>query len=931
MRGRRADSLGLLLFLAIPLLLLFDAAIGRTAFFHYDTWMQNFAFRAWWFAQLKAGHFATWCPGIFGGYPLFAETQTGPLFPLTFLLFVALPAPLAFSWGVILLIAAAGAGTFLFVRRLGGGLPAAFLAGIIFQLSGFVTTHVVHFNLLTGAALLPWSLFFAVGLLERPNARDALGLTLAVAGFFLGSHPYATIMTLAATILFVATLAPSIMRAAKSGGAILAAWALGAVIAGIQLLPAIDFLDRTPRGAAVSASFLTFGSFPLRGLASLANPDVFGTPVDASFFGDLDWSHYAETCAYFGLLPLGLAVVALVLRRDRATFALAILGSLSFLLMLGDGTIVSRILAHVPVVQSTRLPARWALTFALSFASLAGLGMESLLREGRSKRRWIALGAGAAAMLALVVAAHVAGAEARDPASELRVGTFWTERLQSIERRAHESWTRTAFVGALCAVSFAGFALLRGKTRRALGFLVPIVAGAELASWGAAFNPRIPVADLLAPPPVTLALPKTPPRPRIFRQGVDEMWERMSRMPRVDLFTPGWRGRESEYATGASTLPPNSQILYGVDSGEGFTSLPPLQWLEWMGASTEAGAAPHPDLSEAQADLLAIDAVVSTGDGIGGDGWEAQRLPGDIWVSRNIDPLPRVRLMAAWETRERDQLIQTIRGPDHEPRSRVLLERTPSGLPPSGGTFGGMVALEAKENGPGAWTIEVPSGAKGVIVLAESFDPHWRVTGPSGERIDCFRADGLLLGFLPPDSGGTVRLRYDPAPVRWGMGLSGVGILGAVLLAIRPRRSPVKPASIKATLASASTSDSAIAATALVVVVLLSLGALTNASGARIDRGESTLDAAAVRAWDAEAQGAYRAGAFDAAADLLERASRLAPRDAGLRYRMGLVRRAQGRTEDAIRCMTEAIALDPTFDAAARAKREIEDIELSGK
>ena len=62
-----------LLFTGLAALLFPRALTGEGAFFHYDTWMQNFTFRAWWFEQLRAGTFATWCPGMFAGFPLFTQ------------------------------------------------------------------------------------------------------------------------------------------------------------------------------------------------------------------------------------------------------------------------------------------------------------------------------------------------------------------------------------------------------------------------------------------------------------------------------------------------------------------------------------------------------------------------------------------------------------------------------------------------------------------------------------------------------------------------------------------------------------------------------------------------------------------------------------------------------------------------------------------
>src|SRR5262245_1192343 len=98
MRERGGAGLERLVFPALAVALFPRPFVGAATFFHYDTWMQNLAFRAWWFRELRAGHFATWCPGMFAGYPIFAETQTGPLYPPTFVLFSLLPATLAFSW-----------------------------------------------------------------------------------------------------------------------------------------------------------------------------------------------------------------------------------------------------------------------------------------------------------------------------------------------------------------------------------------------------------------------------------------------------------------------------------------------------------------------------------------------------------------------------------------------------------------------------------------------------------------------------------------------------------------------------------------------------------------------------------------------------------------------------------------------------------------
>ncbi|MFN8178121.1 MAG: hypothetical protein U0167_09335 [bacterium] len=914
-RGAPRDRLLLFAFLALAAALFPRATMGAATFFHYDTGMQNLAFRAWWFAQLRAGHFATWCPGMFAGYPLFAETQTGPLYPSTFVLFSLLPPTLAFSWSVALHFAFAGAGSFLLARRLGASTTAAILAGVAFELSGFLVTHVVHFNLLVGASWAPWVALLVLRAADgRPGA--ALLLAAALACLLLGAHPYAVLMNtmLAGVVLvFRAGIVPR--RLGLALVTLAAAATLGAALAAVQLLPARELIARTPRGAAVDWSFLTFGSFPPWGIPTLVAPDLYGTPVDGTFWGGPDWSHFAETCAYCGVLGLALAAAALALRRDLATSLFAALASLSFVLMLGRYTPVYRIVAWIPVVRSTRLPARFALLFTLALAMLAALGLDALQRERALERRRRAIGLGASLLVALAAAALVLNAPARAPDATLAgTGRLWAAHLRDVTAAAHAVSARTVVcaIASILALLPFGFA----RVPRWAGILPVIVLATDLFSWGRSFNPVVPAATLLQAPPAVAALPHVEPRPRIFRQGLDEMWDRLPRMPRVDLVTPAWKGHEASYATASWSLPPNSQLLYGVDSGEGFTSLPPLAWLEWMGVPALAGAAAHPSLTEGQADLLALDAVLSSGSGIVGPGWKAQALPGDLFLSRNTDPLPRVRLARSWAVKPRAELLAEVQAKDYEPRRRVLLEAAPPGWPDTKDGGPADEPIPGRELAPGRWRVEVPKGSDGIVVLAEAHDPDWRITRSDGTRLPLMRADGLFLAFAAPPEGGTVELRHAPASVARGAAISGLAILLVIAgaLALRGRRWAALPPESRPGLAPWGW--------AVAAAVMAAVSASVDTGGVRADRREATLDAAATRSWSDEALGALQAGVPEEAARLLRAAVSREPVDAMLHYRLGVAERAAGRTQAARVEFQRALALAPSLREAEASLRE---------
>ena len=924
---RGANVVPLLAFPALATLLFPHALLGTRAFFHYDTWLQNLPFRAWWFEQLRAGHFATWCPGIFAGYPLFAETQTGPLYPPTFLLFSLLPATLAFSWSVWLHFVGAGIGVFLLARRFGLSIASACFAGVTYEASGFLVSHVVHFNLLTGAAWLPWTILAGMSA-SAGSARAVAAYAVCVACLLLGAHPYATIMALfasaACAVLFTPWRGRTLAVAAFSLGF---AVVLGLAIAAVQVFPTREFLPHTSRGVAVAYEFLTFGSFPPWNFATLVVPDLFGTPVDGSYWAGPDWSHFAETCSYVGLLTIPLAVAAVVLRADRATLTFVLGASVSLLLMLGKYTPIYEGFTALPLLQSTRLPARFSLLFTLFTALLAGAGLDAF-RDAPAARRRRAIAGGLAALLLLGAAAWWLGGDARSPGGSLaEPGGSWPARLGEIATSAGAAWRRTALFLAITMLALVP--MLTAKRLNSWSAIAVLVVAIDLWSWGRHGNPTLPPDAITMPPPAVEALPATSPRPRVVRQGLDEIWTRGTGIPRVDLVTDSWRGNEASYTTGAWALPPNSQLLYGVDSVEGFTSLLPLQWLTWVGLHGAPGAVPRPDLTEAQADLLAVDAVLSSGSGIAGPGWEARELPGDLWLSRNADPMPRVRLANVWSTFEwgDPSVPERIGHPDYDPRRTVLLERTapplpdePSSLVERGGEREVRVdePIPAAELGPGHWAIEAPRGSSGLVVLAESYDGGWTATNEAGGAIPIHRADGLFVGFFPPANGGRVIVRYAPASLPTGAVVSALGILLAIALATRggsrgPTRDPdsirVRPIAI-----------------VVVTIAVVCASALHLRDEWRGDLRDASLGAAAARTWTADAFGAFRAGEYDPAARFLYQAIEHAPHDASLAYRIGLVEKARGRPDEARRAFERCLTLNPE---SSEAQRELDELTVS--
>src|SRR6266571_1815952 len=88
---------------------------------------------------LRNGELPLWNPHILSGNPFLGDTESALFYPINAIFYV-LPMPGAWTLKLLLNVILAGTLTALFVRSIGGSLPGAIAAGVIFALSGNMTT-----------------------------------------------------------------------------------------------------------------------------------------------------------------------------------------------------------------------------------------------------------------------------------------------------------------------------------------------------------------------------------------------------------------------------------------------------------------------------------------------------------------------------------------------------------------------------------------------------------------------------------------------------------------------------------------------------------------------------------------------------------------------------------------------------------------------
>jgi len=113
----------------------------------------------------------------------------------------------------------------------------------------------------------------------------------------------------------------------RLGGGWLLFVLLGFSLSAVQVFPTHEFSALSPRGGGVGYEMATYESLHPQEILAFLLPDIFGNPVDGTYWRSRDFWHFWESCGYVGILPLGLAFVRTgepSLRRLRIFFLLLI-------------------------------------------------------------------------------------------------------------------------------------------------------------------------------------------------------------------------------------------------------------------------------------------------------------------------------------------------------------------------------------------------------------------------------------------------------------------------------------------------------------------------------------------------------------------------------------------------------------------------------
>lgn len=353
--------------------------------------------------RLAAGDLPKWVPYLYGGLPLFSNPGS-TFYPVRLLADLVLPPDRLLATIFVVQFAAAGLGSYLLSRELGVRSWIAFVVGLAFQFTGLTMSYVLagHDGRIIAVTLTPLFLYFlhrgirTGGLAAFAGAAATLGVSLL--SFQIQSNYY---MLLAGALWALFSLwalgtlrAPGALARRVALG--LAAVAFGFVLAAVNFLPFLDYVDASPRGSEEGRGYewATGWSMSPPEVIGLAVPEFYGVSVPneqgefslGSYRGENPFRLHTE---YVGALVVALlALGAYYSRRNRYWWFFAGLSIFALTIAFGRHTPLYRL--YYAVLPGTKMFRTPDIAFFLAVVSLNAMAAITLERLAALRDEWAA-------------------------------------------------------------------------------------------------------------------------------------------------------------------------------------------------------------------------------------------------------------------------------------------------------------------------------------------------------------------------------------------------------------------------------------------------------------------------------------------------------------------------------------------------------------
>lgn len=409
-----------------------------------------------------------WRSDLLSGRPALTNPQALYTHPVHLLFALFEPARVV---GLVIwlqmLLAAIGAYYAAVVLRV--SIPARLLVAVamLFSFKVLLTAYAGWLTMLAGIAAMPMVFATAAVAIERPSWRSGLVAGLAGAWALHAGNPQITCYVAVLLVPWVVgrtgrlLVRRDVAAAGRLAAGLTVATAVAIGLAAYLLIPLAFDAPLLTRGAATYDFFVGPTPFTVRGLWTMLNPEVFGTPMAGTYE---TW----EYSAYFGATATPLALLGAVRGWRRPFVPLLVAGLVLSVALAIETPLLRLVFAMVPGYGLFRLPARMLIVSAFFVACLAGVGLDELRAAARARwsRRAVAF-----ALIGMVALE----------------GAWWARRYLHVDRPVPYPIV-SDYVASLSSAAAVARVAPMSRALPAAGLAVPL--GLQLVTGYDAFNFR---------------------------------------------------------------------------------------------------------------------------------------------------------------------------------------------------------------------------------------------------------------------------------------------------------------------------------------------------------------------------------------------------------------------------------------------------------
>lgn len=420
------DVLGVFAIYLLVVVLFNQVVIGNKVFSAGDDTEASVALNTFAIREAENGQYPLWCPELYGGFPSFAAgaysnyEYVGGTYSLAYrwvnprywadmftnyvLLLGNYSGPTRGEKWLVALMLYAGLFVYYVTRRLGFSVILSVLCGMVLAWNPYFISLVTasHGGKLATFIYIPVLMFLGWQIFERRRLFD-LALFAMVFGWQIqhGGHTQVLFYTgLSVGILFITWAIHELreggtMRVLTAGGQLGLAVILAACVGALWYVPLFEYVDSSIRGigpaigAAGTKGYTiedaTSWSMAPAELITFVFPSWYGLK-SPTYWGDM---MFTSSSFYFGIVPLLLAVLALIGKKTRLVWGLMSLSIFSILLSFGKHfeSFYSIFFNYVPFFDKFRTPSLILLLVIIAAAILAAFGYRKL-EENQDNEKW---------------------------------------------------------------------------------------------------------------------------------------------------------------------------------------------------------------------------------------------------------------------------------------------------------------------------------------------------------------------------------------------------------------------------------------------------------------------------------------------------------------------------------------------------------------